>query len=238
MSKEAIFQSYTLRIGDNKFEFHPTSDGTGICDDHDGDSNQKIPFTFDAADFKRRAIEAALSDDTAFYENFFRDIFDEQIRDELDDPIMDDEELNAEGAEFLAGSEAALREETVAVMHAFPSLFADEEEHELTFSSNFDDGSSCAVRLGWDEEITEAAGAYGRLLLRVWERNEFVGYEYVYNDGASSRSSGYCQDAETIGVTVKRPTPEETAAAKLKLVALGIAEESDFVEAHSGDAAA
>jgi hypothetical protein len=225
-----VLTTHTITRANCRFEFHINADGTGVCIDKDGDPSGPIPIKVDINAYRREALTASLEADESFFENYFDEIFADQVRAELQDPILEDSCPEGYDIEFLCGSEAALRNEAKLVLQAFPELFShpnDAVKLDVTFISIFDDGCGGEVRLEY-EDVNPEGELWEELLEEVRVRNEFTGCEFLYNDGLSDRMSGYSPSGLDINIAVSKPSAEETAAARKALIKLGIAEVDDF----------
>jgi hypothetical protein len=220
---EAGAHSITINVGsyhEIPFAFTFYRYGAGTCKDID-DGRKEVSFTWDPAslDLTQDNIEDALQE-------LAHTLFWDEINDQLDDPILREDDMgSSEELIFEGGCNEELEEIVRLSLYAFPALWEDgREEVDITIRA----------RSEWEDahldeycDFMEDKEIPDELKRRVRELIELAlnwidpyGWSLEYNDGAYERASGYSECAATIAYTISRPSFHELAEAREDLLAV------------------
>lgn len=148
-----------------------------------------------------------------------RDHFTNAINPFLPDPVVFAEDSeDVDGYVFNRGSYEELEEITTLILQSHAPFRKLNRPVSIAYSSNWEEGDTEAeVLIEFDEGLEYEPGLMS-LLDTALDLNEFTGRVRVYNDGHSSRESGYYRGPKQLTFLVHPCTGHEAIAARQKLI--------------------
>lgn len=135
--------------------------------------------------------------------------FNESVRYELDDPIINNGDLSGEELTFVCGGEEELRGLVEQIIGTDPDVFKKDPQAQISISSGYE---GYDAKINWDWGCSENLLTEGeplprleKLLNLALDENTPTGYEMTYNDGAYNRRSGYSEDPLGLIFNVTQP---------------------------------
>ncbi len=219
-----VTHSVKFNAGNNhevQFEFTFRMDGTGTCEDLDYASDP-IPFTWDPAILEEIGPEDDLQE---VLEDHARELFWDEINRELEDPVLTEDDWGSEELTFEGGSSEELEEIVRLTLYNFPELWNDDrDEIDIVIYARTESEPASVSEycdLMEDGEISsEVKQSISDLIGLSFNWIDPYGWTLEYNDGASERSSGYSESANSIDFTISRPSFHELAEAREQLLDL------------------
>jgi len=152
----------------------------------------------------------------------------QMVNEDLDDPYIDPDSDNSRiPLHFVCGSEAGLDELFNMIMQAsLPDEFwnaAGVSSIEIPVHASMDEEEACLSE-SYDGQypgidFIESNESVQNCIEEAMTQNEPQGYYWEYNDGARNKRSGYSANAETVSITVYRPSSHERVVQMKKLEA-------------------
>ena len=217
-----VVEPFTVDVGDYDtipFEFAFRVDGSGCCRDVEY-GGADIPFTWVPALLK--GVEGEEREDALH--DHAREIFWDEINDQLEeDRVLVEGDYGSEEVIFAQGSDEELERLVRLALYAFPTLWDDRDEIDVTICAGAESGGASVddgCDLMEDNDIAQDdRGSICALIDLALNLHQPVGCHLEYNDGASGRMSGYYECANTICYTVPKPSFHELAEARDRLLA-------------------
>lgn len=145
--------------------------------------------------------------------DFVAEAIEDWNRDQYD-PLIDDDELEGRQAEFICGSEEALREWLLHIHNVCsidPAFGSSDELRQVCVRMATDtDPAHLELDSWYDYDCSDYLDKhYSDLVELALEQNTPEGWSWEYNDGAHNRKSGYDVSAGRLDFTFSKPSEHE-----------------------------